>query len=744
MAEDPTARVTTDEVGGRLRIGERIAAARREQFVGRESESDLLRSALLAPRLPFSLCYLHGPGGVGKTALLQSFAAQCERLNIPAFSLDARNIRPSPDSFVDALRSAMKLPASADPLASLGSFDRRGVLLVDTFEVLGDMAGWVRDVLLPDISADILIVAAGRQPPAVAWPEASGWSAVLRSVSLRNFTDRESEKYLAARGVPDAAHAAAFRFTHGHPLALSLIADLHAQSPEGLPPFLQGDAPPEVIHTLLQRFLGGMPGGIRTRAIEACALVRGMTEGLLEAMLFPELWEESADGAPDAATAAALFDWLRSLSFIESGPSGLFPHDIAREALLADLRWRNRDGYVELHRRARLYYTRQLQQAGSAGWKKRVLHDCLFLHRDSGVVGAAFAWDDMPGIIAGPPRPGDAAAILAMVARHEGEESARIAAHWLDAQPEATVVLRAPDDSQPVAFFTLLALEKASPSDGDADPATRDALRFVAEHGALRPGEGATYLRFWMTRDTHQAASPLQSLVIVQTLHHFLTKGSRLAYTFFCCHDAPFWEPVFQYAGIARLAEGFLLGGHHYGVFGHDWRGTPVMEWVARMAEKQIDAAGVYHAIQKAGGVTENAPQAAPLPAALDATAFAAATREALRDMHRPDRLAQNPLTRSRLAARTGGAALPGESDRAEALRTNLLAAAETLNVPDPRRKRAYIAVYHAYLNPVCSQEEAAKQLDLPFSTFRRHLAEGLAAVTERLWQKEIGGPGHD
>ena len=35
---------------------------------------------------------------------------------------------------------------------------------------------------------------------------------------------------------------------------------------------------------------------------------------------------------------AELFEWLRNLSFIESGPLGLFPHDLAREALVADLR----------------------------------------------------------------------------------------------------------------------------------------------------------------------------------------------------------------------------------------------------------------------------------------------------------------------------------------------------------------------------------------------------------------------
>jgi hypothetical protein len=37
--------------------------------------------------------------------------------------------------------------------------------------------------------------------------------------------------------------------------------------------------------------------------------------------------------------ASELFAWLRSLSFIESGPAGVFPHDLTREVIEADLRW---------------------------------------------------------------------------------------------------------------------------------------------------------------------------------------------------------------------------------------------------------------------------------------------------------------------------------------------------------------------------------------------------------------------
>jgi hypothetical protein len=91
--------------------------------------------------------------------------------------------------------------------------------------------------------------------------------------------------------------------------------------------------------------------------LEACALVRVTTEALLAEML--------AMRAPSASAghgAHELFEWLRGLSFIEASQEGLFPHVMVRQALTADLRWRNPDWYAELHRRARTYYASRLKQ----------------------------------------------------------------------------------------------------------------------------------------------------------------------------------------------------------------------------------------------------------------------------------------------------------------------------------------------------------------------------------------------
>lgn len=57
-----------------LRMADRLASARAERFVGRAPEVTLFRSALAAGEPPFAVLHVHGPGGIGKTTLLQKYA----------------------------------------------------------------------------------------------------------------------------------------------------------------------------------------------------------------------------------------------------------------------------------------------------------------------------------------------------------------------------------------------------------------------------------------------------------------------------------------------------------------------------------------------------------------------------------------------------------------------------------------------------------------------------------------------
>ena len=65
------------------------------------------------------------------------------------------------------------------------------------------------------------------------------------------------------------------------------------------------------------------------------------------------------------------------MSFIDTGREGLFPHELRRETVIADVRWRNPDWYKELHNRARKFYLARLPNV-SLSEQQRILYDLFF------------------------------------------------------------------------------------------------------------------------------------------------------------------------------------------------------------------------------------------------------------------------------------------------------------------------------------------------------------------------------
>lgn len=431
-------------------IAERLSAERHRRFVGRKRELELFQSVLAelvadtpASQLPFHVLHIFGPGGVGKTSLLEQFIQICSSQNIQVVYIDARNIEATPESFLNVLRASLAGDWVDSPLQELTAQLSRTVIVIDTYETLAPLDDWLREVFLPQLSENTLIIMAGRQAPTAAWRIDSGWQALIHLMPLRNLNPKESQTYLTRRKVPATQHQAVLDFTHGHPLALSLVADVFAQGQEIV---FQPQSAPDVVKALLERFIQDLPTPAHRMALEACALVRLTTETLLAQML----------GLPDVHE---LFQWLRQLSFIESGQLGLFPHDLAREVLIADLRWRNPDWYAELHRRARSYYTTRLQQTHGQE-QHRVLFDYIFLHRDNPAVRPRFTWQENSSLSTTKMQETDKTQLIDIVAVHEGEESAALAAHWLVRQPENVLVFR--DLQQQIAGFVLmLALHQA-------------------------------------------------------------------------------------------------------------------------------------------------------------------------------------------------------------------------------------------------------------------------------------------
>lgn len=688
-------------------LAERLEAVRRSHFVGREAELDLFQSALESAELPFVVLHIFGPGGVGKTTLLHQYITLANRAQIPVIYLDGRHLDPNPDLFLLALQQALKLSPPADVYEHLAARNGRSIILIDTYETLKPIDGWLRDVFLPRLSGTILFVLAGRHPPSLRWRTDPGWQQLLHILPLRNFNDGESRDYLLKRRVPADQHDTFLNFTHGHPLALSLGADLYAQR-SGVE-FHPKDAP-DIIKALLEQLSQEVPGPHHREALEASALVRLTNEALLAELL----------AVPEAHD---LFQWLRGLSFMDIHPRGLFPHDLAREALTADLRWRNPDQYAELHRRARSHYLKRLEQSQSRE-QRRVLLDYIYLHRDNPMVRPYFEWQVSGTVYTDAYKPEDETAVLAMIDQHEGNAAADHAAHWLKSQPWETSIFRDATD-QPKGALITVALEQATPIERTDDPATDAAWRYLLNTAPLRPGERATYFRFWMATDTYQAVSPVQSRIFLNMVQHYLTTPN-LAYTFLPCANPDHWTDVFAYADLTRLPEvDFVTNGRRFGVYGHDWRAAPPMAWLGLMAEREI----------------ATTPTAVPAEAAesyivLSQSDFAAAVRSALRNFRDPSALRANPLLHSQLVTGPGG----HKGDKVIRLQSLLQETAASLQ-NTPRQLKFYMALHHTYFQPAATQEKAAELLNLPFSTYRRHLRTGIEYLTERLWQLELSSP---
>ena len=319
-----------------------------------------------------------------------------------------------------------------------------------------------------------------------------------------------------------------------------------------------------------------------------------------------------------------------------------------------------------------------------------------------------------------------------MVQRHWGEEAAQLVAFWLQRQPGRTLIIR-DQFQQPIGFVIVLALQEASAEEVAHDDATQRAWAWVQRQAPLRQGEQVLYFRFWMDRTTYQGLSTAQSRIFLNVIQAYLVTPA-LAYTFFPCADPQFYRDVLTYADLVHSEElDFVSGGKPYTVFSHDWRLRPAAAWLDLMAEREI-------AYSAESALPPLPPAAAPPVLVLSQPEFAQAVRDALRHFTRPDELQVNPLLRSRLVVdRVGNDATV--TARARALHDIL---GETIGLlqSSPRQLKLHRALYHTYLQPAATQELAAELLDLPFSTYRRHLKEGIDNLVETLWQRELGMEG--
>ena len=689
--------------GYQPQLADTLDTASRRGFIGRSAELATFEAFLERPE-HVAVLWLSGLGGVGKTALMQACAGRARQAGWRTARIDGRTVAQSPQAFADAVTTAVATEKSHPDVDRSDAADV--AIFIDTYERLESLDSWLREQYLPGLPAQTLIMIASRQLPSMEWRTDPGWAAVLEVLPLRNFRPEESRDYLTSRGVPEPLQAEALGFTHGNPLALSLLTDLYRLQRERFTV-----RHPDVIQALVRRLLDNVPTPLHRRALEVCAHLRVTTEDrLAEALMIND--------------ASGLFEWLRSLSFIESGPAGVFPHDLTRDVIEADLRWRSPERYRQLHDDVRRGIVRQLQH-GSTAERQMAFSDLLFLHRNNSIMRPLFQWDTLGQA---PPTPAaiqDHDLLVDIVRRHEGNASAEILRHWMRRQPDGLWVFR-DAAGEKIGFVCMLEVGWSTEEDCQRDPAIAAARSYAAHLAPPRPGEPVLYSRWALSRATpvpSDTPGVWELTCTVNVTQWFSTP--RLSWSFVAVEDADRWTPFFSHIRQERASRAdFSVGGRTYAVFAHDWRAEPPLTWVREMAERELTTTP---------SDVDDLETQTPI-VVLSHPEFAAAVRQALRDYARPDRLAGNALLSSRLVAERTANQSPSET-----LRQLVRLSAEELNT-HPRDQRLYRALYRTFLNPAATQERAADLLGLPFSTYRAHLRAGTQRVTELLWQQELYG----
>jgi hypothetical protein len=686
-----------------VRIEDILIRTRKQYFTGRAKEIEEFGHLLSGNELLANVLFVYGPPGQGKTSLLKEFTALCRLGNHPSAYLDGRDISPSTAAFYEVLFSAVRVSSLKQALAVFEKSKNRFVLFIDTYEKLQALDNWMRQEFLPQLPENVLIVLSGRNPPPSEWTSDPGWKDLMVSMQVKKLSEAESKAYLEKRKVPTEQHPTILDFTHGHPLALSLVADLIQQNPAKK--FSPEDSP-DVVQTLLDHFLLKSPSPAHKTALEICALTYITTESLLASVM----------GLEDASE---LFEWLKDLSFIETNKWGLYPHDLARESLIADLKWRNPDWFTHLYKKAGNYYITKLETA-SGEEQRKFLFKLTYLQRNHPVVRPFYNWEESHEYWVDLMKEDDLKVLSKMVLDFYGPQELKSFKYWVGHPAAQVWVWRSPDNAQS-GFVMRININEVAKGEKVKDEIMQRIVDYAESDFQLRSGEVGTVFRFWMAAGTHQNVSKLQSSIFLFITQYYLT-ARDLAVHLIGVANPPFWKSLLSYYGMEHISSlNHETNKLPFGFYVHDWRRTPPKQWLAAMGHDGMESS-----------------LKAKLPKqemrVLSEGEFTDAVYTALKDYHSDKKLEANPLLSSRLVLNTT-ASIPTH-ERVNALKEKMDIALKKIEA-SPRYENFHRLLYRTFINPVGSQEQAAEFLTLPFSTYRRHLKKSVMLVSDILRREE-------
>jgi len=336
-------------------IAAKIEQMERHYMVGREAEIRFFLQQLTVDGQSGRILNIFGTGGVGKSYLLDEFRRLAENANAAFLMMDSRGFSHTPKDFCTQLLRMLgyqmeQLQQIAEPQTLLEhchdvlrekATNTKLVLAIDTFEEMSDMEHWLREVFLPRLSPDILILIAGRFPLQGLWLSSPAWRHWIHRMPIGDLDYFSVKQYLDRSGISEEpAIKQIWMKTRGHPLTLSLIVSTTmVRNIHGLA-MVDGI---EVFDHVVRTWLTEVRNDELRELVGTAAVLRHFNQELLSYVL-------------NQSVPTALFQWLVGLSFVRRVDRGWILHDLMRDAIGHELRIRQPEHYNLLQKRCIMYY----------------------------------------------------------------------------------------------------------------------------------------------------------------------------------------------------------------------------------------------------------------------------------------------------------------------------------------------------------------------------------------------------
>ncbi len=641
-------------------LAARMIARDRDRFVGRSAELAFLER-LFEDDPPANVVLVHGPGGIGKSALLRELARRAQAHGLETFFVEGRDLPPMPDALEAILAGAREV--------------ERPVLLIDTYELMTALAGYLRRGLLPSLPDKTVAVIAGRARPDPGW-FAGGWEGVATELKLGALSDRDALDLLAGYGLADERSDDVVLWAEGSPLALALAAEAAAADGGWTPE--RGAERPEVVQSLIRRLAESELQGVRLSAVSVAAIARVTTVDLLRAVL------------PDGQAEPA-YERLEALTFTEPLGDGLTLHELVRKALHADLRRRDRERERELRRRIVDHlYTRA--RRGDPLVSIEMAHLI-----ENPAIKWGFGWEGSVDYHIDDVRPGDGDEIARRLDQRRFKEWWPLTSRFFEQSPERVAIARDRDD-QLCGYMVCMTLGTA-PDFAFEDPLIGRWL----EHARSCAGLGESVLWHDSVDFTSDRRGRVQAMLGMAGVLRSGIANPRFAYM----PINPTNPKAVSFArvlGAAHLAELDLKLHAH------------------RVECHRIDyGPGGLVAAQRAVVYAELG-LSAPTPDVRERSIELESVREALRNFQIPRALARSPLASGQTPA-----------ERAESVRALLREASERAFGDNENERLLRRVLIRGYLEPAPSHEQAAIDLSLSRAAYFRRLRAAAERVAEYL-----------